>query len=159
MYHSWGSQNPWLRQIHGTNPLYVPTAVWEEHGFRDGDWAFVESPHGRIRVPVARMDALNPNTVWTWNAIGKRSGAWALHGNAPEASRGFLMNHLLSELHPPKGDGFRWSNSDPITGQAAWFDLRVRIRKAPKDAPAEPIVRAQSSPVDPGPDVLRFGWD
>ena len=25
MYHSWGSQNAWLRQIHGVNPLYVPT--------------------------------------------------------------------------------------------------------------------------------------
>jgi len=24
MYHSWGSQNAWLRQIHGHNPLYVP---------------------------------------------------------------------------------------------------------------------------------------
>ena len=23
----------------------------------------------------------------------------------------------------------RWSNSDPITGQAAWYDLRVRIEK------------------------------
>ncbi len=159
MYHSWGSQNAWLRQIHGVNPLYVPTSVWDEHGFKDGDWAYVESPHGRIRVPVARMDALNPHTVWTWNAIGKRSGAWALHRNAPESSRGFLLNHLISELHPPKGDGFRWSNSDPITGQAAWFDLRVRIRKAPVGAPAEPTFPAQSSPVDPGPDVLRFGWD
>ena len=36
------------------------------------------SPHARITVPVARMDALNPWTVWTWNAIGKRAGAWAL---------------------------------------------------------------------------------
>jgi hypothetical protein len=25
------------------------------------------------------------------------------------------------------GDGMRYSNSDPVTGQAAWFDLRVRI--------------------------------
>ena len=25
MYHSWGSQNAWLRQIHRLNPLYVPT--------------------------------------------------------------------------------------------------------------------------------------
>ena len=38
----------------------------------------VISPHARITVPVARMDALNPWTVWTWNAIGKRAGAWAL---------------------------------------------------------------------------------
>ena len=33
------------------------------------------------------------------------------------------MNHLINELLPPKGDGMRWSNSDPITGQAAWYDL------------------------------------
>ena len=24
------------------------------------------------------MDGVNPDTVWTWNAIGKRSGAWDL---------------------------------------------------------------------------------
>ena len=40
------------------------------------------------------------------------------------------MNHLINELLPPKGDGMRWSNSDPVTGQAAWYDLRVRIEKA-----------------------------
>jgi hypothetical protein len=30
MYHSWGTQNAWLRQIHGDNPLYLPTALWDE---------------------------------------------------------------------------------------------------------------------------------
>ncbi len=77
MYHSWGSQNAWLRQIHGVNPLYVPTKVWAEHGFADGDWARVTSPSGTITVPVAHMAALNEHTVWTWNAIGKRKGTWA----------------------------------------------------------------------------------
>jgi sulfite dehydrogenase (quinone) subunit SoeA len=47
MYHSWGSQNAWLRQIHGVNPLYVPGAVWREHGFAEGDWAELTSPTGR----------------------------------------------------------------------------------------------------------------
>ena len=60
MYHSWGSQNAWLRQIHGENPLYVPGPVWEALGFEPGDWADVVSPHARITVPVARMDAQNP---------------------------------------------------------------------------------------------------
>jgi hypothetical protein len=40
-----------------------------------------------ITVPVAHMAALNENTVWTWNAIGKRKGAWALDGDAPEATK------------------------------------------------------------------------
>ncbi len=135
MYHSWGSQNAWLRQIHGRNPLYVPTDVWEENGFEVGDWAKVSSPHGEITVPVALMGALNAKTVWTWNAIGKRKGAWALDKDAPEATKGFLLNHLISDLLPPKGDGMRYSNSDPVTGQAAWFDLRVQVEKV--DAPVE----------------------
>jgi len=139
MYHSWGSQNAWLRQIHGTNALYVPGKICDEHGLEDGDWAWVISHHGKIKVPVARMDAVNENTIWTWNAIGKRSGAWNLDPDAPESRKGFLMNHLIKELLPEKGDGLRWSNSDPITGQAAWFDLKVRIEKAATQlGPSEP---------------------
>ncbi|MEM8730536.1 MAG: molybdopterin oxidoreductase family protein [Pseudomonadota bacterium] len=138
MYHSWGSQNAWLRQIHGQNPLYVPTRLMRDHGLTDGDWARVSSPHGEITVPVAEMAALNENTIWTWNAIGKRKGAWALDEHAPEATKGFLLNHLIHELLPPKGDGLRWSNSDPVTGQAAWFDLKVKIEKVSPPDQAQP---------------------
>jgi anaerobic selenocysteine-containing dehydrogenase len=151
MYHSWGSQNAWLRQIHGQNPLYVPTKIWEANGFKDGDWAKVTSPHGEITVPVAHMAALNENTVWTWNAIGKRKGAWALDEDAPEATKGFLLNHIIHELLPPKGDGLRWANSDPITGQAAWFDLRVKVEKARAPKESQPAHPAQKSPVGKGP--------
>jgi len=156
MYHSWGSQNAWLRQIHGENPLYLPTRVWREHGFAAGDWARVTSPHGAIVVPVAHMAALNPDTVWTWNAIGKRKGAWALAGDAPEATRGFLLNHLIHELLPERGDGLRWSNSDPVTGQAAWFDLRVRIEKVSPPSEAQPAFAPLASPVGRGPDTLAW---
>ncbi|KAF0676823.1 molybdopterin oxidoreductase family protein [Profundibacterium mesophilum] len=151
MYHSWGSQNAWLRQIHGVNPLYLPTALWQEGGFAEGDWARVSSPHSQITVPVAHMAALNRDTVWTWNAIGKRRGAWALHREAPEATQGFLLNHLIHELLPPRGDGLRWANSDPITGQAAWFDLRVRIEKVAAPRVSQPAHQAQASPVGRGP--------
>ncbi len=154
MYHSWGSQNAWLRQIHGRNPLYVPTRIWESKGFRDGDWARLSSPHGEIVVPVAHMAALNENTVWTWNAIGKRKGAWSLNENAPEATKGFLLNHLIHELLPPKGDGLRWANSDPITGQAAWFDLRVRIERVAAREETQPSHPAQLSPVAKAPELV-----
>ncbi|OYU20448.1 MAG: formate dehydrogenase [Rhodobacteraceae bacterium PARR1] len=138
MYHSWGSQNAWLRQIRGKNFLYLPTKIWTAEGFVDGDYARVTSPHGEITVPVAHMAALNADTVWTWNAIGKRKGAWALDDGASEAKEGFLLNHLISELLPERGDGRRWSNSDPVTGQAAWFDLRVRIERVGPQAKAQP---------------------
>ncbi len=147
MYHSWGAQNAWLRQIHGVNPLYLPTRLWQEHGFTDGDWARVTSPSGEITAPVAHMAALNENTIWTWNAIGKRKGTWALSQEAPEATQGFLLNHLIHELLPEKGDGLRWSNSDPITGQAAWFDLRVRIEKVDPPEAAQPVFGVLQSPL------------
>ena len=138
MYHSWGSQNAWLRQIRGRNFLYVPTKVWTEHRFEAGDYGRVTSPNGSIVVPVAPMAALNDNTVWTWNAIGKRKGAWALDAGASEANEGFLLNHLISELLPARTDGHRYANSDPVTGQAAWFDLRVRIERVGPRNHAEP---------------------
>ena len=156
MYHSWGSQNAWLRQLHGHNPLYLPTRLMRAHDLKDGDWARVTSPHGEITVPVLEMAALNENTVWTWNAIGKRKGAWALDENAPEATRGFLLNHLIHELLPPKGDGLRWANSDPITGQAAWFDLKVRIDKAKAPAESQPNLPPINSPVGKGPTNLTW---
>ncbi|WP_299985259.1 molybdopterin oxidoreductase family protein [uncultured Ruegeria sp.] len=158
MYHSWGTQNAWLRQLHGRNPLYVPTKLMRKHGLEDGDWAKVSSPHGEITVPVMEMAALNDNTVWTWNAIGKRKGAWALQEDAPEATKGFLLNHLIHELLPPKGDGLRWANSDPITGQAAWFDLKVKIEKTspPSDSESQPEFAPIKSPVGQGPKDLAW---
>ena len=162
MYHSWGTQNAWLRQLHGRNPLYVPTKLMAQHGLKDGDWARVTSPHGEITVPVMEMAALNDNTIWTWNAIGKRKGTWGLDPKAPEATKGFLLNHLISELLPPKGGGYRYANADPVTGQAAWYDLRVRIERAEADEPgaeAEPHFDPLPSPPGGrrGPGLLRYG--
>jgi hypothetical protein len=109
----------------------------ELEGIEDDDWVWVISHHSRIKVQVRLMEGVERNTVWTWNAIGKRSGAWNLDPDAPEAKKGFLLNHVISELLPPKESGYRYSNSDPVTGQAAWYDLRVRIEKAPAETGAE----------------------
>ena len=161
MYHSWGSMNAWLRQIHTSNVLYVPGAVCDALGLADGDWVRVSSHHGAIEVAMARSEATNRDTLWTWNAIGKREGAWALDRSAPEAQKGFLLNHLIKELLPEKGDGLRWSNSDPVTGQAAWYDLRVRIEKiAPADV-SQPRFPAAARPGRSAavPDLLRYGQE
>ena len=106
------------------------------------------------------MDGVNPDTVWTWNGIGKRAGAWNLDRDAPEFREGFLLNHLISELLPA-GGGPRHANADPITGQAAWYDLRVRIERA---APIEARTSAPSFPLlahPPSfprlPQILRYG--
>jgi anaerobic selenocysteine-containing dehydrogenase len=157
MYHSWGSQNAWLRQITARNFLYMNRATAEDLGLADGDWVTVTSPHGRIKAPLRVMEGCGPHTVWTWNAIGKRSAAWGLDADAPESKKGFLLNHLIPELLPPD-KGYRHANADPITGQAAWYDLRVRVEKADAaDETSRPQFPPAAATHRKKPAVLRYG--
>lgn len=160
MYHAWGSQNAWLRQISTRNFLYLHPDTGARHGIADENWIAVQSHHGRIQVQAKFAANVQPDTVWTWNAIGKRRGAWRLNQDAPEGRKGFLLNHLISDI-TPRGD---YANADPVTGQAAWFDLRVSIRRL--DAAAETGDDAQamsqpqfdSLPFEPADDrPLRYG--
>ena len=73
-------------------------------------------------------------------------GGRALDPDAPEATRGFLLNHLITELLPEREGGYRFSNSDPVTGQAAWYDLRVAIEKAAADEQGETSPRFEPLP-------------
>jgi len=161
MYHAWGSQNAWLRQIHGANRLFVNRRAAERLGLIDDDWVWIESPHGQVKAQIRLMEGVNEQTVWSWNAIGKRAGAWNLSSAAPESRRGFLLNHAISELLPAQPGGYRYSNSDPVAGQAAWYDLKVRIVKASADEAAETSPQLQPLPRPPGmasaPEILRYG--
>jgi hypothetical protein len=101
---------------------------------------------------------VEPGTVWTWNAIGKAAGAWGLSGRADEARKGFLLNHLISEELPPTECGEHVSNSDPVTGQAAWFDVRVRVYKAGPDEPKVTSPQFAAMPTLPGQERRRGKW-
>lgn len=163
MYHSWGSQNAWLRQITSWNKLYMHVDMAAKYGIGEDDWVWVESRNGRVKGQVKLVTGVNPQTVWTWNAIGKRKKAWGLSADAPEATKGFLLNHLIDELLPARDGGTRYSNSDPVTGQAAWFDLRVKVSKCTSQEAAQ--TEPQFEPVKAMPNawqetaVLRYGGD
>jgi anaerobic selenocysteine-containing dehydrogenase len=159
MYHSWDSQNAWLRQIHTYNYLYMSPRLGAQGGFADGDWVWVESQWGRVRCLCRFSEAVEPGTVWTWNAIGKQAGAWNLEPTANEARQGFLLNHVISEELPPTPEGEHLSNSDPVTGQAGWYDVRVRVYKA-EGADAEAGVSSpQFDPLPPAPGTgKRKSW-
>jgi anaerobic selenocysteine-containing dehydrogenase len=185
MYHSWDSQNAWLRQIHTHNYLFVNPKTAAAEGIGDGGWMWVESPWGKVRCMCRYSEAVEPGTVWTWNAIGKAAGAWHLAPDANESQRGFLLNHLIREelpvagggtctvagppqdgAAPPRGAGAAGtvgatiSNSDPITGQAAWYDVRVRIYAAAADEPQQtwPQVAPVTSVPGMGTAPRRRGW-
>ncbi len=146
MYHSWDSQNAWLRQIHSHNYLYVNTKTALEHGINDGAWMWIESQWGKVKCMARHSEAVDPGTVWTWNAIGKAESAWSLDPSSDESKKGFLLNHLISE--ELSLGGFSVSNSDPITGQAGWYDVRVKLAAADENEPEEtwPQVKAHRVP-------------
>jgi len=132
-------------------------------GLAEEDWVWLSSRNGRIRVPTKLVDGVNPDTVWTWNAIGKHAGAWNLDPASPEFRAGFLLNHLISDLLPSDG-GYQFANADPITGQGAWYDLRVRIDRVVPGEPRSvvPSFRAiggRPASLDRPPEIQRYGRD
>jgi hypothetical protein len=114
----------------------------------------VDSHHGRITVQCRLAGNVQPDTVWTWNAIGKRRGAWKLAADAPESAKGFLLNHLISDVLPNND----YANADPVTGQAAWFDLRVAIHKAEAGGVSLPQFAALDAPAASN-EPVRYGAD
>ncbi|MCW8922560.1 MAG: molybdopterin oxidoreductase family protein, partial [Gammaproteobacteria bacterium] len=155
MYHSWDSQNAWLRQIHAHNYLHVNSKTARTAGIEDGGWMWIESMHGKVRCMCRYSESVEPGTVWTWNAIGKASGAWGLSGRANESKKGFLLNHLISEELPAHKDGDHISNSDPVTGQAGWYDVRVKIY--PAEEGEEKITSPQFETMPTAPGSKKFG--
>jgi anaerobic selenocysteine-containing dehydrogenase len=158
MYHSWDSQNAWLRQICAQNYLYMNRQRGESMGLADLSWVWVESHNGKIRVQLKLIEGCQADTVWTWNAIAKQEGAWGLKEGANEAKKGFLMNHLISELLPKQHDVLdNVTNSDPITGQAAWYDLKVKIYPADEEGtwPVFPAIKPLPNSNE-SPDTLRY---
>ncbi|MDH3981136.1 MAG: molybdopterin oxidoreductase family protein, partial [Gammaproteobacteria bacterium] len=155
MYHSWDSQNAWLRQIHTYNYLYLHPQTAKAAGIEDESWMWVESMHGKVRCLSRYSEAVEPGTVWTWNAIGKASGAWNLDGKANESKQGFLLNHVISEELPAHEAGEHLSNSDPVTGQAGWYDVRVRVYPASKEEAAETFPQYDEMPAVPGTSERR----
>jgi hypothetical protein len=69
------------------------------------------------------------------------------------------LNHLItdelpsssgSDPDPGGSDPHRISNSDPVTGQAGWYDVRVRIRPAEAHEPEETFPQVGAMGALPG---------
>lgn len=70
---------------------------------------------------------------------------------------------MIDELLPEREGGYRYANADPVTGQAAWYDLRVRIEpttaaEAGASTPQLDILHPPSG-LSPRPETSRFGLE
>ncbi len=65
---------------------------------------------------------------------------------------------MIAEDLPPCESGPHLSNSDPVTGQAAWFDVRVKVYKAGDHEPRTTSPQFEALPATPGQPVARGKW-
>ena len=62
---------------------------------------------------------------------------------------------MISEELPAHEAGEHLSNSDPVTGQAGWYDVRVRVYPAGKEEAAETFPQYEEMPAVPGTPTRR----
>ena len=111
-----------------------------------------------IRVDVDLLDSLMRQVgelVLCRNQIVRQAG---MQDDVDLVRASQRLNLIASELPVPRGGGAHLSNSDPVTGQAGWYDVRVRIYPA---APEEPEQTApQFVPMQPlpGTSPVRRLW-
>jgi hypothetical protein len=66
--------------------------------------------------------------------------------------------YLIREELPPNECGEHILNSIPVTGQATWFDVRVRVYKASADEPKVTAPQVPVMPRPPGQERRRGRW-
>ncbi len=129
MYHAWGSQNRWLRQIATRNVLYLHPDTARDDG------------HRRRRLDLDRLAARTHPRAGA-HARGDRArhrvdlerdrqaqGRVEARARRAGVPRGIPFQSPDRRALPARRDGIDYANADPVTGQAAWFDLRVRIER------------------------------
>ncbi len=104
------------------------------------------------------MEGVNKDTVWTWNAIGKRAGAWTLDADAPEARKGFLLNHLISELLPRIAHAFQFRSRHRAGGLVrparTSGEMRSRAMRCTEPQFAD---AAAAAGIAPAPRISTYG--
>ena len=146
--HNWDSMRSWMRQFQGSNHLYMSKAQATKLGIEKESWVWITSRHSRVKARLQLMDGVNEKTVWAWNITSKRRGPSEQSDTDQGRKEGLSLSYLIDDLLPEQAGGQRHSSGDPVTGQAAWYDLRVRIERANPDETnrSEPPIDIPRSP-------------
>lgn len=123
----------WLQGVQGDDDLYIGRQQGKELGIADEDWVWVISRRGKVKRRVRLMDGVHSRTVWTWRGGARSAG----QSQGPPASQS-SFNLLIDDRLPEQDSEHQYASADPLTGQTAWFDLRVRLEPAEPDEEALP---------------------
>ncbi len=148
MYHSWGSQNAWLRQIlrraTGSTCTAPPRAAL---GIADDDWVWVDQPARAGEGPGAADGRRQPR-----HGLDLERDRQARRRLEPrrrmrrKSTQGLPAQPRDLRVAARSRAATRYANADPVTGQAAWYDLRVRIEKAEAPAATQPPPGGAAAP-------------
>jgi anaerobic selenocysteine-containing dehydrogenase len=115
------AQNAWLMELYGLGVpglekpgLFISSVDAERRNIRDGEEVWIESPAGKIRVRALVVESMKPGVV----GLSTHFGHWAFNRYAKGV--GVNVNKLI-----PLGEDY----TDPISGQQAFNDTRVRVYK------------------------------
>ena len=80
-FHSANRQIPWLREIRPDPIVEIHPATAEKHGIWDGDWAWIESPRGRVKLKAKLNDGIDPRNIvaehgWWYPEIRNSDHGW-----------------------------------------------------------------------------------
>jgi len=114
-----GSNNPHLMEMFDVSTqskwearLWIHPETARERGIGDGDEVWVESPVGRIKVRARHFPGCHPRVVVLPYEQGHFAyGRWA-------RGRGANPNEIIANIY------------DPVSGQTACYDTKVRVYKA-----------------------------
>lgn len=106
------AENPYLAAIQSDNPLWMNPETASRLGVATGDAVVVESRRGTIEARVRVSAGIRPDTVALAHHFGHTAYATTAVGRGVNAK-------------PVVGDG-----TDPVGGNLAFNDTRVRVRRA-----------------------------
>ncbi|MEM0304900.1 MAG: oxidoreductase [Saccharolobus sp.] len=145
-YHSWSFNVPWLIAIMPYTPVMLSKAdpYVQSMGIQSGDFVTFEAinePYsGGLRTQLTAIafldEATRPGAAWVVVSAQALPGFRSQTENSPQVKYSILNNWANISYMPPSRGGtlspqsdnaFPIMNLDPITGQTAWHDSRIKI--------------------------------
>ncbi|MEM4944032.1 MAG: oxidoreductase [Saccharolobus sp.] len=145
-YHSWSFTVPWLTAIMPYTPVMLSKAdpYVQSMGIQSGDFVTFEAinePYsGGLRTQLTAIafldEATRPGAAWVVVSAQALPGFRSQTENSPQVKYSILNNWANISYMPPSRGGtlspqtdnaFPIMNLDPITGQTAWHDSRIKI--------------------------------
>jgi thiosulfate reductase/polysulfide reductase chain A len=105
--------NKLLHDLFPTNTVWIHTKPAAERGIKDGDWVYVESAAGKVKIKATVTEAIRPDCVYMPPGFGHLS-----KGNRVSYAQGASS----SEVH--------LTYTDPVSGGQALSQTFVKVYKA-----------------------------